>query len=167
MGTHGVQEILRRHNEPSRAVTGENAAPASLWHAMQQRQQRPSSSDSNEGEQGVPVGPSGWLEDGSGSLFESGSAPVRPAPWQQARADVVAVHSPLAQPGRQDFAQNFHGGPEEGGAFSGAGEALAGKQRHSPGLGTECSEPSNSMMGSLVNTVRRCARLPKASICCP
>lgn len=164
MGARGAQEILRRHNEPSRTAAGEDAPPASLWHAMQQRQQRASSSDSEQGEQGVPAKPSTWLEDGAGSLFDSGSAPFRSAPWQQAHvADVAAVHSPLAQPERQTLAQKLHRGQEDAGASGGAEEALAGKQRHSPGLGPERSEPSNSMMGNLMNTMRRCAKMSRSA----
>ena len=161
MGAHGAQEILRRHNGPSRTAAGEDAPPASLWHAMQQRQQRASSSDSEQGEQGMPAGPSTWLEDGAGSLFDSGSVPVRSAPWQQARVDLAAVHSPLAQPERRRLAQKLHRGQEDAGASGGAEETLAGKQRHSPGLEPERSEPSNSMMGNLMNTMRRCAKMSK------
>ena len=166
MGARGAQEILRRHNEPSRTAAGEDAPPVSLWHAMQQRQQHASSSDNEEGEQGLPAGRSTWLEDGTGSLFDSGSDPIRSAPWQQAQADVAAVHSPLAQPERQRLAQKLHRGQEDAGASGGAEEAIAGKQRQHPGLGPERSEPSNSMMGNLMNTMRRCTRLSKVLIYC-
>jgi len=155
-----VQEILRKHNEPKRAATSEIVPPASLWHAMQQRE-RPSSSSSDEAEQGTPAAPSAWLEDGTGGLFDSGHAPARAASWQLTQAQSRAIHVPTEERRRQIVVleapddEEDASSSEDGRATGAAAEEAAGKRRRSPGLVPEGSEPSSSMISNLMSTMRR------------
>ena len=156
-----AQEILRRLNEPRRAASGAEAPPASLWHAMQQRE-APGSSSSEEGEQGAPQGSSAWLEDGAGGLFEPSHTPAR-APWRQLPPpQITDVHAPAIIPGRHRAVQEEHDGvddEEAGGEDSTeagySADASSSIPRHSGRPGPERSELSNSMMGNLMNTMRR------------
>ena len=162
-----VQEILRKHNDPRRVAPPTEAGPASLWHAMQQRED-PGSDGSEESEQAMPLGQEPWLEDGSGGLFSSGHAPTRSPAWQHAQPDTAHIHNPRDSPGRQASQQEEEYGEGElgrqdatelGVAEEAAAAVAAGKLNSSPVTGAEHSEPSNSMMGNLMSTMRRCAEV--------
>ena len=153
--------MLRKHNEPKRAATSEDAPPASLWHAMQQRQ-RPSSSSSEEAEQGSSAGHNNnaWLENGTGDLFDTGYGPGRAAGWHVAQPTAETLHATAEEQRRQ--ATVLDAQVDEGDTMVGdvaaaglAASSAAGKSRKGPGIMSEGSETSSSMMGNLMNTMRR------------
>ncbi|CAK0752569.1 hypothetical protein CVIRNUC_002156 [Coccomyxa viridis] len=157
-----MQEILRKHNDPRRTALPTEAGPASLWHAMQQRED-PGSDGSEGSEQATPLGQEPWLEDGSGGLFSSGHAPTSSPAWQHAQPDTAHVHNPRDGLGRQASQQQEVSGEDVVGqqdrtelavteAASAAGPA--GRLKSSSVTGPDHSEPSNSMMGNLMSTMR-------------
>lgn len=163
--TSTMQEILRKHNDPRRTALPTEAGPASLWHAMQQRED-PGSDGSEGSEQATPLGQEPWLEDGSGGLFSSGHAPTSSPAWQHAQPDTAHVHNPRDGLGRQASQQQEVSGEDVVGqqdrtelavteAASAAGPA--GRLKSSSVTGPDHSEPSNSMMGNLMSTMRRYA----------
>ncbi len=156
--TSTMQEILRKHNDPRRTALPTEAGPASLWHAMQQRED-PGSDGSEGSEQATPLGQEPWLEDGSGGLFSSGHAPTSSPAWQHAQPDTAHVHNPRDGLGRQASQQQEVSGEDVVGqqdrtelavteAASAAGPA--GRLKSSSVTGPDHSEPSNSMMGRTV-----------------
>ena len=159
------QEVLRKHNDPRRAASPKEAGPASLWHAMQQRED-PGSDGSEDSEQAMPLGQESWLEAGTGGLFSSSHAPKRSLAWQHAQSDTAHMHTPRDSLGRQASQQEEESGeevterqdaPELGVAEVAAATGAAGRLKSSPVTGPDHSEPSNSMMGNLMSTMRRCA----------
>ena len=154
-----VQEVLRKHNEPKRDTAREDAPPASLWHAMQQRQ-RPSSSSSEEAEQGTPASHSAWRDDSTGDLFDSGYAPGRAATWHVSEPAATALHAPVQEQTQQAavLGERKYEGDAMGEDVPAAGPIAANaasRSRRTIGLVPEGSETSNSMMGNLMNTMRR------------
>ena len=169
-----AQEILRKHNDPRRAASPAEAGPASLWHAMQQRED-PGSDGSEGSEQATPLGQEPWLEDGSGGLFSSGHAPTRLPAWQHTQLGTAHVHNPRDGPGRQASQQEEESGEEVVGqqdtielgvTEEAAAAGDAGRLKSSPVTGPDRSEPSNSMMGNLMSTMRRYALMVDSSQVC-
>ena len=160
-----AQEILRKHNDPRRAASPTEAGPASLWHAMQQRED-PGSDGSEGSEQATPLGQETWLEDDSGGLFSSGHAPTRALAWQHAQSDMAHMRNPRDGPGRQTSQQEEESGEKVEGqqdatelavTEEAAAAGPAGRLKSSSVTGPDHSEPSNSMMGNLMSTMRRYA----------
>ena len=169
---YAVQEILRKHNDPRRAAAHTEAGPASLWHAMQQREDT-GSDGSDDSEQATPLGQEPWLENASGGLFSSGHAPTRSPAWQHPQPDTAHMHSPRNGPSRQATQQEEESGEEvmgrqdateRGVTEEAAAAGAAGRLKSSPMTGPEHSEPSNSMMGNLMSTMRRYADMPAGQI---
>ena len=118
------------------------------------------SSSSEEAEQGTPVGHIAWRESGTGDLFDSGYAPGRAATWHVAQPTAATLHGPSEEQRRQTAVleeQAVEGNPVVGDVATAglAAASAAGRSRKGPGLVPEGSETSSSMMGNLMNTMRR------------